>query len=416
MDFAFDARTEELRQKLLAFMDEYVYPAEAVAEEQRARLASPWDTPAVVGELKAEARRQGLWNLFLPDSEYGAGLSNLQYAPLAEITGRSPHLAPTALNCAAPDTGNMEVLTQFGDEQQKKQWLEPLLAGEIRSAFAMTEPEVASSDATNITTLIERDEGGTSRSSGAESGGEYVITGRKWYISGAMNPDCKIFIVMGKTDPEGADIRRQQSMVLVPRDTPGLEVRRAMQVYGYEDHSHGGHAEVVFDHVRVPVSNLIGEEGGGFAIAQARLGPGRIHHCMRLIGMAERAIELMCKRAVSRTAFGKPLAQQGVVQNWIADARVAVEQLRLLVLKTAWMMDTVGNKGAHTEIQAIKIATPRTVVDILDKAVQLHGAGGVSQDFPLAELWASARTLKLADGPDEVHQRSLAHREIKKYV
>lgn len=407
MDFAFDARTEELRGKLLAFMDEYVYPAETVAHEQRARLASPWDTPAVVEELKAEARRQGLWNLFLPDTEYGAGLTNLQYAPLAEITGRSPHLAPTATNCAAPDTGNMEVLTQFGDEQQKKQWLQPLLAGEIRSAFAMTEPEVASSDATNITTHIERASDGTD---------EYVITGRKWYISGAMNPDCRIFIVMGKTDPDGADIRRQQSMVLVPRDTPGVEIRRAMQVYGYEDHSHGGHAEVVFDRARVPVSNLIGEEGGGFAIAQARLGPGRIHHCMRLIGMAERAIELMCRRAVSRTAFGKPLAQQGVVQNWIADARVAVEQLRLLVLKTAWMMDTVGNRGAHTEIQAIKIATPRTVVDILDKAVQLHGAGGVSQDFPLAELWASARTLKLADGPDEVHQRSLARREIKQYL
>ncbi|GHH47755.1 acyl-CoA dehydrogenase [Streptomyces umbrinus] len=404
MDFAFDARTEELRAKLLAFMDEYVYPAEAVAHEQRKQLASPWDTPAVVEELKAEARRQGLWNLFLPDSEYGAGLTNLQYAPLAEITGRSPQLAPTALNCAAPDTGNMEVLAQFGDEQQKKQWLEPLLAGEIRSAFAMTEPEVASSDATNITTLIERD------------GDEYVVSGRKWYISGAMNPDCKIFIVMGKTDPDGSDIRRQQSMVLVPRDTPGVEIRRAMQVYGYEDHSHGGHAEVVFHGARVPASNLIGEEGGGFAIAQARLGPGRIHHCMRLIGMAERAIELMCRRAVSRTAFGKSLAQQGVVHNWIADARVAVEQLRLLVLKTAWMMDTVGNKGAHTEIQAIKIATPRTVVDIIDKAVQLHGAGGVSQDFPLAELWAGARTLKLADGPDEVHQRSLARRELKRYV
>ncbi|MFH8735035.1 MULTISPECIES: acyl-CoA dehydrogenase family protein [unclassified Streptomyces] len=406
MDFAFDARTEELRAKLLAFMDEHVYPAEAVAHEQRAQLASPWDTPAVVEELKAEARRQGLWNLFLPDAEYGAGLTNLQYAPLAEITGRSPQLAPTALNCAAPDTGNMEVLSQFGDERQKKQWLEPLLAGEIRSAFAMTEPEVASSDATNITTLIER----------STDGSEYVITGRKWYISGAMNPDCKIFIVMGKTDPDGADIRRQQSMVLVPRDTPGLEIRRAMQVYGYEDHYHGGHAEVVFDQVRVPVGNLIGEEGGGFAIAQARLGPGRIHHCMRLIGMAERAIELMCKRAVARTAFGKPLAQQGVVQEWIADARVAVEQLRLLVLKTAWLMDTVGNKGAHTEIQSIKIATPRTVVDIIDQAVQLHGAGGVSQDFPLAELWAGARTLRLADGPDEVHQRSLARRELKKYL
>ena len=407
MDFAFDARTEELRTKLLAFMDEYVYPAEAVAHEQREQLASPWDTPAVVEELKAEARRQGLWNLFLPDSGYGAGLTNLQYAPLAEITGRSPQLAPTALNCAAPDTGNMEVLAQFGDERQRKQWLEPLLAGEIRSAFAMTEPEVASSDATNITTLIERASDGTD---------EYVVSGRKWYISGAMNPDCKIFIVMGKTDPDGSDIRRQQSMVLVPRDTPGVEVKRAMQVYGYEDHSHGGHAEVVFHGARVPASNLIGEEGGGFAIAQARLGPGRIHHCMRLIGMAERAIELMCRRAVSRSAFGKPLAQQGVVHNWIADARVAVEQLRLLVLKTAWMMDTVGNKGAHTEIQAIKIATPRTVVDIIDKAVQLHGAGGVSQDFPLAELWAGARTLKLADGPDEVHQRSLARRELKRYV
>ncbi|MFJ9041295.1 acyl-CoA dehydrogenase family protein [Streptomyces sp. NPDC102406] len=406
MDFAFDARTEELRERLLAFMDAYVYPAEAVAAEQRAALDSPWETPAVVGELKAEARRQGLWNLFLPDAEHGAGLTNLQYAPLAEITGRSPQLAPTALNCAAPDTGNMEVLAQFGSEAQRKQWLEPLLAGEIRSAFAMTEPEVASSDATNITTHIERDPEGT---------GDYIVTGKKFYISGAMNPDCKIFIVMGKTDPDGPDIRRQQSMVLVPRDTPGVEVRRAMTVYGFEDHWHGGHAEVVFDHARVPASNLIGEEGGGFGIAQARLGPGRIHHCMRLIGMAERAIELMCRRAVARTAFGKPLAQQGVVQEWIADARVAVEQLRLLVLKTAWLMDTVGNRGAHTEIQAIKIATPRTVVDIIDKAVQLHGAGGVSQDYPLAELWAGARTLRLADGPDEVHQRSLARRELKRF-
>ncbi|TDU79052.1 MULTISPECIES: acyl-CoA dehydrogenase family protein [unclassified Streptomyces] len=409
MDFAFDARTEELRARLLAFMDEHVYPAEPVAAEQRARLASPWDTPAVFGELKAEARRQGLWNLFLPDAEHGAGLTNLQYAPLAEITGRSPHLAPMATNCAAPDTGNMELLAQFGNEEQKKQWLEPLLAGEIRSAFAMTEPEVASSDATNIETRIERSASG----GGAD---EYTVTGRKWFISGAMNPDCKIFIVMGKTDPEGSDPRRQQSMILVPRDTPGVEVRRAMTVYGYEDHDHGGHAEVVFDGARVPAANLIGEEGTGFAIAQARLGPGRIHHCMRLIGMAERAIELMCRRAVGRTAFGKELAAQGVVQNWIADARVTVEQLRLLVLKTAWLMDTVGNRGAHTEIQAIKIATPRAVVRILDDAVQLHGAGGVSQDFPLAELWAAARTLRLADGPDEVHQRSLAHRELKKYA
>ncbi|MCC2276328.1 acyl-CoA dehydrogenase family protein [Streptomyces sp. ET3-23] len=404
MDFAFDARTEELRGRLLEFMDEHVHPAEALAEEQRAALASPWETPPVVEDLKAEARRRGLWNLFLPDEEYGAGLTNLQYAPLAEITGRSPQLAPTALNCAAPDTGNMELLAQFGSEEQRKRWLEPLLDGRIRSAFAMTEPEVASSDATNIGTRIERD------------GDEYVITGRKWYISGAMNPDCAVFIVMGKTDPDGEDVRRQQSMVLVPRDTPGVEVRRAMRVYGYEDHYHGGHAEVVFDGARVPVSHLVGEEGGGFAIAQARLGPGRIHHCMRLIGMAERAIELMCHRALTREAFGKPLAHQGVVQEWIADSRVAVEQLRLLVLKTAWLMDTVGNRGAHTEIQAIKIATPREVVRIIDRAVQLHGAGGVSQDFPLAELFAAARTLRLADGPDEVHQRSLARRELRRYA
>ncbi|MFI8854509.1 acyl-CoA dehydrogenase family protein [Streptomyces sp. NPDC053499] len=409
MDFAYDARTEELRERLLAFMDEHVYPAEQVAEEQRIAQDSPWATVPVQEELKATARKLGLWNLFfvdqhsLPDTEYGAGLSNLQYAPLAEITGRSPQLAPTALNCAAPDTGNMELLAQFGSAEQKKRWLEPLLAGEIRSAFAMTEPQVASSDATNIATRIRRE------------GDFYVISGRKWYISGAMHPDCEIFIVMGKTDPDGEDVRRQQSMVLVPRDTPGVEVRRAMSVYGYEDHYHGGHAEVVFDDVRVPVANLVGEEGGGFAIAQARLGPGRIHHCMRLIGMAERAIELMCRRAVDRTAFGKPLARQGVVHEWIADARVQVEQLRLLVLKTAWLMDTVGNRGAHTEIQAIKIATPRAVVRIIDDAIQLHGAGGVSQDFPLAHLWASARTLRLADGPDEVHQRSLARRELKRY-
>lgn len=404
MDFAYDARTEELRRQLGAFMDEHVYPAEAVADEQRAELESPWQTPPVVEALKKEARKHGLWNLFLPDRTYGAGLTNLQYAPLAEILGRSPRLAPTAVNCAAPDTGNMEVLTEFGNAEQRRKWLEPLLNGEIRSGFAMTEPDVASSDATNIETRIRRD------------GDEYVITGRKWFISGAMHPDCKIFIVMGKTDPDAADSRRQQSMVLVPRDTPGLEVRRAMQVYGYEDHYHGGHAEMVFDGARVPASNIIGEEGGGFAIAQARLGPGRIHHCMRLIGMAERAIELMCRRAHARSAFGRPLAEQGVVREWIADARVQVEQLRLLVLKTAWLMDTVGNKGAHTEIQAIKIATPRAVVDILDRAVQLHGAGGVSQDFPLAELWAAARTLQLADGPDEVHQRSLARRELKRYA
>ncbi|MEU4525146.1 acyl-CoA dehydrogenase family protein [Amycolatopsis sp. NPDC024027] len=402
MDFAFDEKTEELRGQLLEFMDSHIYPAEPVFEQQLAERDDPWAIPPVVEELKAEARKRGLWNFFLP-GDHGAGLTNLQYAPLAEITGRSIRLAPTALNCAAPDTGNMEVLTMFGNEQQQKQWLEPLLNGEIRSAFAMTEPDVASSDARNIETAIRRD------------GDEYVVNGRKWYISGAMNPACKIFIVMGKTDPEAAP-HKQQSMILVPRDTPGLTVKRGMHVFGYDDSDHGGHAEVLFEDVRVPVENLIAGEGDGFAIAQARLGPGRIHHCMRAIGMAERALELMCRRAISREAFGKPIAQQGVVQDWIAESRVKIEQQRLLVLKTAWLMDTVGNQGAHTEIQAIKISTPSTVEWILDKAVQVHGAGGVSQDFPLAAMWAGNRTLRLADGPDEVHKRSLARRELKKYL
>ncbi|MFI8461445.1 acyl-CoA dehydrogenase family protein [Kitasatospora sp. NPDC085464] len=402
MDFAYDARTTELREQLLAFMDEHVHPAEAVLAAQLADPArAPWAVPPVVADLQAEARKQGLWNLFMP-GEHGAGLTNLQYAPLAEITGRSPQLAPPALNCAAPDTGNMELLAQFGSAEQRERWLRPLLDAEIRSAFAMTEPEVASSDATNIATRIERD------------GDEYVINGRKWYITGAMNPECRLLIVMGKTDPD-AEPHRQQSMVLVPRDTPGVTVKRGMTVFGYDDADHGGHAEVLFEDVRVPAADLIGEEGTGFAIAQARLGPGRIHHCMRAIGIAERALELMCRRATERVAFGKPLAEQGVVQDWIAESRVRIEQLRLLVLKTAWLMDTVGNRGAHTEIQAIKIATPRTVEWILDKAVQAHGAAGVSQDTPLAQLWAGNRTLRLADGPDEVHKRSLARRELKRY-
>ena len=396
MDFTYDEKTEEYRKRLLAFMDEFVYPV----EEEFHAADSGWSPPPLLERLKAEAKSRGLWNLFLP-GEHGAGLTNLQYAPLAEILGRSPAIAPAALNCAAPDTGNMEVLAEFGTPEQQQRWLKPLLAGEIRSAFAMTEPQVASSDATNIGTRIERD------------GDEYVITGRKFYISGAMNPNCKIFIVMGKTDPDAAR-HVQQSQILVPRDTPGLTVKRGMTVFGYTDGDHGGHAEVVFDRVRVPVSNLIGEEGGGFAISQARLGPGRIHHCMRLIGMAERALELMCKRALTREPFGKPLAEQGVVQDWIAESRVRIEQARLLVLKAAWLMDTVGNKGAHTEIQAIKIVTPLTVEWILDKAIQVHGGGGVSQEFPLASLWAAARTLRLADGPDEVHKMSLARREIKK--
>jgi acyl-CoA dehydrogenase len=405
VDFAFDARTEELRERLLAFMDEAVYPAEPVFSAQVAEAAARgviWARPPVIDELKVQARARGLWNLFLTHRDEGAGLTNLQYAPLAEITGHSPALAPEAMNCAAPDTGNMELLSDFGSEQQQARWLKPLLDGEIRSAFCMTEPDVASSDATNIATRIERD------------GDTYVINGRKWWSSGAMDPRCEILIVMGKTNP-GADRHRQQSMILVPRDTPGVDIKRGMHVFGYSDGTHGGHAEVVFTDVRVPAENLIAGEGEGFAIAQARLGPGRIHHCMRQIGAAERALELMCRRVTDRTAFGKPLAEQGVIQDWIAESRVRIESARLLVLKTAWLMDTVGNKGAHTEIQAIKIATPRMAQWVIDKAIQAHGAGGISQDFPLAHLWASARTLRFADGPDEVHKRSMARRELYKY-
>jgi len=402
MDFAYDTRTEELRASLLDFMDKHIYPAEPVFREQLSQLDNrwAWDSVPVLAELRAEARSRGLWNLFLPGVE-GAGLTNLQYAPLAEITGRSGHLAPAALNCAAPDTGNMEVLSQFGTEEQRTEWLEPLLEGQIRSAFAMTEPDVASSDATNIATRIERD------------GDDYVLNGRKWWITGAMNPNAQIFIVMGKTDPS-ASRHRQQSMILVPRDTPGVEVERGMEVFGYDDHDHGGHAEMSFTDVRVPATNLIGGEGDGFAIAQARLGPGRIHHCMRAIGVAERAIEAMCARAEERIAFGKPLSEQGVIRGWIAESRVKLEQLRLLVLKTAWLMDTVGNKGAHTEIQAIKIATPATVQWILDKAIQVHGAAGLSQDFSLAAAYAGNRTLRFADGPDEVHKNALAKNELRK--
>ncbi|MFT4084014.1 MAG: acyl-CoA dehydrogenase family protein [Nocardioides sp.] len=404
MDFAFDARSEALRERLLDFMDSHLHPAEQTFEGQLAALAEDggdpwaWDSVPVLGELRAEARERGLWNLFLP-GEGGAGLTNLQYAPLAEISGRSPHLAPAVMNCAAPDTGNMEVLHMFGTPAQKERWLTPLLDGEIRSSFAMTEPDVASSDATNIATSIVRD------------GDEYVLNGRKWWITGAMNPNARIFIVMGKTDPSAAR-HRQQSMILVPRDTPGLEIRRGMEVFGYDDHEHGGHAELSLTDVRVPVENLIGAEGEGFAIAQARLGPGRVHHCMRSVGIAERAIELMCARAEERVAFGRPLAEQGVIRDWIAEARVRLEQLRLLVLKTAWLMDTQGNRGAHTEIQAIKIATPHTVQWILDKAIQLHGAGGLSQDFPLANMYAGIRTLRFADGPDEVHKNALAKSEL----
>jgi acyl-CoA dehydrogenase len=402
MDFAFDEQTDKLSTELLAFMDEHVYPAEAVAARQAEDAADPWARPPVMADLKAEARRRGLWNLFLP-GDHGAGLTNLQYAPLAEIMGHSPALAPEATNCAAPDTGNMEVLAMFGTPEQQARWLTPLLEGTIRSAFCMTEPEVASSDATNITTRIERD------------GADYVINGRKWWSSGALSPSCEILIVMGKTDL-AAQRHRQQSMILVPKDTPGVQVKRGVHVFGYTDGPHGGHGEVVFTDVRVPAGNLIAGEGDGFAISQARLGPGRIHHCMRALGMAERALELMCRRVTTRVAFGKPLAEQGVVQEWIAESRIRIEQARLLVLKTAWLMDTVGNRGAHSEIQAIKVAVPAVLEWVVDKAIQAHGGAGVSQDFPLASLYTQARTMRIFDGPDEVHRRSLARRELKRYL
>jgi acyl-CoA dehydrogenase len=404
VDFSFDARTEQLRKQLLAFMDDQILPAEAEFERQVAERDGPdarWSRPPIVAELKREARARGLWNLFLPGRhEHGPGLSNLQYAPLAEITGRSPWLAPEALNCAAPDTGNAELLAEFGSVQQQRDWLEPLLDGRIRSAFCMTEPEVASSDASNIATTITPDDG------------HYVINGRKWWSTGALAPECAFLIVMGSTDPD-AERHRRQSMILVERDAPGLTVHRGMSTFGYDDGARGGHAEIEFRQVRVPAANLIGEQGCGFAIAQARLGPGRIHHCMRLLGMAERALELMCRRVSERVAFGRPLAEQGVIQEWIAESRVRIEAARLLVLKTAWLMDTVGNKGAHTEIQAIKILTPSSVEWIIDKAIQAHGAAGLGQDLPLARLWAAARSLRLADGPDEVHRRSLARRELR---
>src|ERR1700761_2907928 len=420
MDFGFDARTLDLRKQLLTFMDERVYPAEAVYTEQAEAAEARgqlWERAPVTADLKAEARSRGLWNLFLtgkaaqavrkldpsllPDPQ----LTNLQYAPLAEVTGWSGALAPEALNCAAPDTGNMELLAEFGSPDQQAEWLIPLLEGRIRSAFCMTEPGVASSDATNIATTITLD------------GDSYVINGRKWWSSGAMSSDCKVFIVMGVDgDAEpGSRGHGRHSQILVPSDTPGVTVKRGMMVFGYNDGTHGGHAEVIFDNVRVPRANMIAGEGMGFAIAQARLGPGRIHHCMRQIGAAERALELLCRRATSRVAFGKTLAEQGVIQDWIAESRVRIEQARLLVLKTAWLMDTVGNKGAHTEIQAIKIATPAMAQWVIDKAITAHGAAGVSQDFPLASLWASARTLRFADGPDEVHKRSLARRELRPY-
>lgn len=401
VDFEPSTAAADFTKRMRAFLDEKVLPAEAEYDAFRAeRRGTPqeWDLPPVVEELKSEARARGLWNLFLPSV---SGLSNLEYAPVAEISGWSPVIAPEAINCQAPDTGNMETLHLFGTPEQKQEWLTPLLEGEIRSAFAMTEPDVASSDARNVQTRIQRD------------GDEYVISGRKWWISGSADERCKIFIVMGKTDPDAA-AHRQQSMVLVPRETPGLEIVRHLPTFGYQDQH--GHSELVFRDVRVPAANLLGEEGGGFTIAQARLGPGRIHHCMRLIGMAERAIDLMVRRANSRVAFGRPLADQGVVREQIAQSRIEVEQARLLVLKTAWLIDRFGSKGAATEIAAIKVVCPRIACDVIDRAIQIHGGAGMSDDLPLAYFYTWARALRLADGPDEVHLRTVARQELARHA
>lgn len=392
-------RGREYQERLLAFMDEHVYPAEPVYRQQMAESGDPHHHPAVLEELKTTARAQGLWNLFHPHPEWGPGLTNLEYAPLAEITGRSPELAPEAINCNAPDTGNMEVLTLFGTDEHKAKWLRPLLDGEIASAFAMTEPAVASSDATNIELRMERD------------GDEYVLNGRKWWTSNALHKNCKVLIVMGKTDPTAAK-HRQQSMMVVPIDTPGVTVLRNLPVFGYADRE--GHAEVVFEDVRVPTSALLAGEGDGFMISQARLGPGRIHHCMRSVGMAERALDLMVDRAQSRVTFGEPVANRANIQDWIAESRIEIEMTRLLTLKAAYLMDTVGNQAARVEIAAIKIAAPQMALKVIDRAIQVHGGGGVSNDFPLASFYAHQRTLRLADGPDEVHKRTLAMTELRR--
>jgi len=401
MNFAYTDKVNGLRKQLNNFMERSIYPNEQAYHEQIAASGNPHHHAEVIDELKVKAREEGLWNLFLPDEEYGAGLSNLEYAPLAEIMGRVSW-ASEVFNCAAPDTGNMEILAQFGTPAQKEAWLRPLLNGEIRSAFAMTEPDVASSDATNIQFSIRRE------------GNEYVLNGRKWWISGAARQRCQILIVMGKTDLQNPDRHRQQSMVLVPKNMPGVTIKRNLPVMGYIDNE--SHCELLFENVRVPVSNLLGEEGSGFAIAQARLGPGRIHHCMRAIGAAHYALELMCQRAGTRVAFGKPLAQQGVIQDWIAQSELEIEQARLLTLKTAWIIDTLGKKAAQKEIAMIKIVAPEVMTNVVNRAIQVFGAAGMSDDFPLASMWAHGRTLHLADGPDEVHKRALARQVIRQFA
>jgi acyl-CoA dehydrogenase len=401
MNFDLSDVAKQLREDLLDFMEARVYPAEPVYRDQIAASGDPHHFPPVMEELKAEARRRGLWNLFLPhQTRWTDGLSNLDYAPLAEVMGRSP-IAPQALNCSAPDTGNMELLTLFGTDEQQQRWLGPLLEGEIRSCFVMTEPDVASSDATNISLRIDR------------HGDEYVLNGRKWFITGLADQRCTLAIVLGRTSDDGPRHARH-SMVLVPTDTPGITAPRGLTVFGYEDQE--GHMEMVFDDVRVPVANRLGDEGQGFAMSQARLGPGRIHHAMRAIGAAERALELLCRRVQARVAWGKPLAEQGVIQEWIADSRIEIEQARLLTLKTAWLMDTVGNRGARIEVSAIKVAALNTAVRVIDRAIQAHGAAGVSGDFPLADLYAHLRALRLADGPDEVHRMAIARRELARFA
>ena len=397
MNFDYSDKVKKLQEKLTDFMNENVYKNEDVYKKQ-VEEGGRWCIPAIMEELKAKAKTEGLWNLFLPDSDLGASLTNVEYAPLCEIMGRSP-IGPEVFNCSAPDTGNMEVLVRYGTEDQKRKWLEPLLNGEIRSSFAMTEPDVASSDASNIQGRIEKD------------GDDYIINARKWWTSGAMDPRCKIMIFMGKTDPH-ADKYKQQSMILVPMDTAGVKVLRHLPVFGY-DHAPHGHAEVDFSNVRVPVSNMLLGEGRGFEIAQGRLGPGRIHHCMRMIGQAERALELMINRAKSRVAFGKPISEQGVVMEAIADSRAEIEQTRLLVLKAAYMMDTVGNKFARKEIAMIKVIAPNMATRVIDRAIQIHGGGGVTSDFPLSYAYGHARTLRLADGPDEVHRMTIAKLELR---